>query len=160
MDKNVVKAVNNQINLELYSGYVYLAYSVAMERANYKGYAQWLMKHGQEEIGHAKDFLGFLQKRDESAALADVKAENFDTAEPLAVAEAILEHEKKVTASIYRLHDTAKKAGDYATEVFTHDYINEQIEEEDLALSIVDKFTFAGESTSAKYAVDKELQGM
>lgn len=160
MDKKVIDAVNDQINLELYSAYIYLAYSVAMERANYKGYAEWLMKHGKEEIGHGMDFLEFLQKRDESATLMDIKAENVKETEPLEVANAILAHEKKVTASIYKLHDVSKQAGDYATEIFTHGYINEQIEEEDLALNIVDKFTFAGRDTSAKYSVDQELYDM
>lgn len=160
MDKKVIEAINDQINLELYSAYIYLAYSVAMERANYRGYSKWLMEHGKEEIGHGMDFLEFLQKRDESATLQDVKAENFVETEPLTVAKAILAHEKKVTESIYRLHDISKKAGDYATEIFTHGYISEQIEEEDLALTIVDKFTFAGKDTSAKYSADQELEIM
>lgn len=71
-----------------------------------------------------------------------------------------MEHEKKVTESIYRLHDIAKKNDDYATEIFMHKYINEQIEEEDLAQTIIDKFLFAGDSTAAKYAVDKELYNL
>ena len=53
----------------------------------------------------------------------------------------------------------AKQENDYATEIFMHKYINEQIQEEDTAQDIIDKFTFAGESTSAKYSIDKELGG-
>lgn len=155
--EQVLKEMNEQINLEIYSGYLYLALSIQMEKENYKGYSKWLLRHFEEELSHAKDFIAYLQKRNAAATLLDIKAENIDVKEPLEVAKMVLEHEKKVTASIYKLHDIAKKNDDYATEIFMHEYINEQIEEEDTAQTIIDKFTFAGESTAAKYAVDKEL---
>ena len=157
MDANVIKAMNEQINLEMYSGYLYLSLSIQMEKMNYKGYSKWLLEHYDEEFCHAKDFIAYLQKRDISATLLDIKAEEVNYEDLLEVAKAVLAHEKKVTQKIYELHDIAKKHDDYATEVFMHDYINEQIEEEDLAQTIIDKFTFAGDSTSAKYAVDREF---
>lgn len=155
--EQVLKEMNEQINLEIYSGYLYLALSIQMEKENYKGYSKWLLRHFEEELSHAKDFIAYLQKRNSAATLLDIKAESIEVKEPLEVAKMVLEHEKKVTASIYKLHDIAKKNDDYATEIFMHEYINEQIEEEDTAQTIIDKFTFAGESTAAKYAVDKEL---
>lgn len=157
MDKNVIEAMNEQINLEMYSGYLYLNLSIQMERLNYKGYSQWLADHYFEELSHAQDFIKYLQKRNVSASLLDIKVHNVSYKEPLDVAKAVLEHEKKVTQSIYKLHDLAKKYSDYATEIFLHGYISEQIEEEDIALGIIDKFTFAGDSTAAKYAVDREF---
>lgn len=157
VNEQVLKEMNEQINLEIYSGYLYLALSIQMEKENYKGYSKWLLRHFEEELSHAKDFIAYLQKRNASATLLDIKAENIDVKEPLEVAKMVLEHEKKVTASIYRLHDIAKKNDDYATEIFLHEYISEQIEEEGVAQTVIDKFVFAGESTAAKYAVDKEL---
>ena len=124
---------------------------------NYKGYYQWLSDHYFEELRHAQDFILYLQKRNVSAELQDIKVEKVTFLEPLEVAKAVLEHEKKVTQSIYKLHDLCKKYNDYATEIFLHGYINEQIEEEDIALGVIDKFTFAGDSTAAKYAVDREF---
>lgn len=157
MKKEVIKAMNDQINLEMYSGYLYLSLSIQMEKVNYKGYSEWLLKHYEEELSHAKDFIKFLQKRNVSADLYDIKAEKVNYEDPLEVAKVVLEHEKKVTQSIYNLHDIAKKHDDYATEIFMHEYISEQIEEEDLAQTIIDKFTFAGDSTAAKYSVDREF---
>lgn len=157
VNEKVLEEMNKQINLEIYSGYLYLALSIQMEKENYKGYSQWLLRHFDEELSHAKDFIAYLQKRNVSATLLDIKAETTSIVEPLEVAKMVLEHEKKVTASIYRLHDIAKKNDDYATEIFLHEYISEQIEEEGVAQTVIDKFVFAGESTAAKYAVDKEL---
>lgn len=160
MKEQVLKALNDQINLEMYSGYLYLSLSIAMEKYNYKGYAKWLQNHFHEELSHAEDIIKFVQMRNAVPELLDVKAEVCDLSDPLEVAKAVLEHENKVTASINKLHDVAKENDDYATEIFMHKYINEQIEEEDLAQEIIDKFTFAGDSTSAKYAIDRELNCM
>lgn len=157
MNKEVIEAMNQQVNLEMYSGYLYLALSIQMEKLNYKGYAQWLESHYMEELSHAQNFIRYMQKRNISAELLDIKAHKVTYKEPLDVAKAVLEHEKTVTQSIYKLHDLAKKHNDYATEIFLHGYISEQIEEEDMALGIIDKFTFAGDSTAAKYAVDREF---
>lgn len=157
MDKIVLQEMNKHTNLEFYSGYLYMALSIQMEKMNYKGYSKWLKDHFFEEINHAQDFIEFLQKRDQSAELLDIEAEKFDLTEPLDVAKLVLEHEKKITENIYKLHDITKEYKDYATEIFLHKYIDEQIEEEDLAQTIIDKFTFAGTSTAAKYAVDREF---
>ena len=81
----------------------------------------------------------------------------FDVKEPLEVAKIILEHEKKVTERIYKIHDVAKKNNDYASEIFMHQFINEQIEEEELALDIVDSFTLANDNIAAKITIDREL---
>lgn len=157
MNNNVTKAMCDQINFEMSSGYLYLQLSLQMEKHNYKGYANWLLKQYKEEFEHAEDFINFLQKRDVTATLEDIKVDNMEISNPLEVAKLVLAHEKKVTQKIYELHDIAKKNDDYATEIFLHSYISEQIQEEDVAKDIIDKFTFAGESTSACYAVDREL---
>lgn len=100
-----------------------------------------------------------MQQRDMSVELKPVQVEPIKETDPLKIAKLVLEHERNVTKSIYKLHDLAKQENDYATEIFMHKYINEQIQEEDTAQDIIDKFTFAGESTSAKYSIDKELGG-
>lgn len=157
MKNSVQKAFNEQINFEMSSAYLYLGMSINMHAKNYKGYANWLLKQYQEELEHALDFISFMQKRDVEVELLDIEATNTDFTAPIDVAKAVLDHEKKVTKSIYALHDAAKKEGDYASEIFLHSYISEQIGEEDSAQDIIDKFTFAGESKAAQYSVDKEL---
>lgn len=157
MEQKVIDALNAQINFELYSGYVYLHLGLRMEKENYKGYSSWLMKHYQEELAHAQDFIQFMLKRDATPTLKDIHMEQLDLREPLEVAKYVLEHEKKVTKRIYELHDTAKSVNDYATEIFMHKYIEEQIEEEDLAKDILDRFTLAGDSVAAKISVDNSV---
>lgn len=157
MNQEVLDALNEQINFELYSGYIYLNLSILMERENYKGYAMWLSNHYKEELQHAEQFIEFIQKRDATPKLMDIEMKAFDVKEPLEVAKIILEHEKKVTERIYKIHDVAKKNNDYASEIFMHQFINEQIEEEELALDIVDSFTLANDNIAAKITIDREL---
>ena len=154
MDKKVVKAMNEHINFEMHSGYIYLQLALKMEKENYKGYSSWLLTHYEEEFGHAKDFINYLLKRDVTPELADIKTVDIKVKTPLDVAKAVYEHEKKVTEKIYKLHDLAKQANDYATEIFLHTYITEQIEEEDIAKNNLDRFTLAGDNVSARLAVD------
>ncbi len=157
VSKKLVKALNEHINLEMYSGYLYLSMSIQANRQNYKGYASWLFKQYQEELEHSHDFMHFMQQRDMDIVLKPIAVEPVTETDPLNIAKAVLEHERNVTKSIYKLHDLAKQESDYATEIFMHKYINEQIEEEDTAQDIIDKFTFVGDSTSAKYSIDREL---
>lgn len=159
MKENVLKALNDQINFEISSAYLYLAMSIAMHDQNYKGYANWLFKQYREELVHAEDFIAFVQKRDSTVTLDVVKKPEVAITDPLELAKAVLAHEQKVTKAIYTLHDLAKKEDDYASEIFLHTYISEQTEEEDSAQDIIDKFSFAGSSTAARYAVDRELAG-
>ncbi len=157
MKKEVFDAMNEHINYEYYSAYIYLQLGLTMERENYKGYSAWLIDHYKEELQHAQDFIEFMFQRDQTPVLMDIKMENFDVKEPLEVAKLIYEHEKTVTERIYKLHDKAKKAEDYATEIFMHTYITEQIEEEDVTKDIVDRFTLAGDDIAARLIIDGRL---
>lgn len=157
MDQKVIDALNEQINLEHYSGYLYLGLSFAMEESNYKGYAKWLARHHKEELEHAKEFIDFMHMRGVKPTLKSIEIAEVDAKEPLEVAKLVLEHEKKVTQSIYNIHDVAKQANDYATEVFMHKFIEEQTEEEALALDVIDQFTLAGDDIAARIIIDREL---
>lgn len=157
METQVIEALNEQINFELYSGYIYLQMSLAMEKENYKGFSNWLRKHYHEELSHAEDFIEYMLKRGVTPTLKDIKVEPCTLKEPLEVAKIIHKHEEKVSARIYSLHDVSKKANDYATEIFMHQYISEQIEEENTTKNIVDSFTLAGDSVSARLTVDRSL---
>lgn len=157
MDKKVVEALNEQINFELYSAYLYLGLSLAMEEQNYKGYSAWLSEHHEEEIAHAKDFISYMHKRGVKPTLHNIEMAEANQTDPLDVAKAVLEHEQKVSQRIYKIHDLAKQADDYATEIFMHQYIVEQTEEENLTREIVDQFTLACDNISARMIIDREL---
>ena len=83
MEKTVFDALNEQINFEFYSGYIYLQAGLAMEKANYKGYSKWLISHYQEELDHAKQFIDYMLKRDATPALTDIHVEPLEISEPL-----------------------------------------------------------------------------
>ena len=157
MNQNIIDALNEQINFELYSAYLYLGLSLAMEDNNYKGYSKWLSKHHEEELAHAKDFIDYMHKRGVKPTLHQIEMAEVSQSEPLEVAEVVLEHEQKVSKRIYKIHDLAKQADDYATEIFMHHYIAEQTEEENLTREIVDQFTLAGDNISAKMIIDRSL---
>lgn len=110
MENTVIVALNEQINFELYSGYIYLQLSLAMEKKNYKGYSNWLKKHYHEELRHAEDFIEFMLKRGVTPTLKTIEVKDFDVSEPIEVANIVFDHEKKVTNRIYELHDVAKKS--------------------------------------------------
>ncbi|WP_164995898.1 ferritin [Miniphocaeibacter massiliensis] len=154
MEQKVIDKMNEQINFEMYSGFIYLNTALKMEKLNYKGYSSFLFNHYKEEMKHAEDFINFLVKRDVTPTLMDVKMEEVNVKTPLEAAKLILEHERKVSKKIYELHDIAKENGDYASEIFLHSYINEQIEEEDLAKENLDLFTLADNNISATISVD------
>lgn len=128
-----------------------------MEKNNYKGYWSWLIDHYKEELGHAQDFIDFMIKRSVTPVLQNIETVEFSCTEPLDVAKTIYDHERKVTERIYKIHDLAKKADDYATEIFMHSYIDEQIEEEDLTKDIVDSFELAGDDIAARLIIDGRL---
>ena len=157
MDQKVISALNEQINFELYSGYMYLGLSLAMEEANYKGYSKWLADHHEEELEHAKDFIDYMHKRGVKPTLHQIEMAKTDVTDPLKVAQMVLEHEQKVSQRIYTIHDLAKQAKDYSTEIFMHQFIAEQTEEEDIAREIVDQFTLAGKEIAARMVIDREL---
>lgn len=157
MEQSVIDAMNDQINFEFHSAFIYLNLSLVMEDKNYKGYSEWLARHYQEEIDHAKQFIDFLHMRGVKPTLKNIEMAEVNVTEPLDVAKLVLEHERKVSASIYKIHDVAKKAYDYATEIFMHEFIKEQIDEEHVTREIVDKFTLAGDSLAARVTIDREL---
>lgn len=157
MEKKVIEALNEQINFELYSAYIYLNLSLLLEEKNYKGYSAFLAKHYEEELDHAKQFIDYMHKRGVKPTLKDIHMEEFSDMEPVEVAKIVLEHEMQVTKRIFDIHDVSKNEDDYATEIFMHQFIEEQIEEEDLAREIVDNFTLACDNLAARMIVDKEL---
>lgn len=157
MEQKVIDVLNEQINFELHSAYLYLGLSLEMEDKNYKGYSKWLSAHHDEELEHAKAFIDFMHKRGVKPTLHQIEMADTNYSEPLEVAKAVLEHEQKVSQKIYKIHDIAKQANDYATEIFMHKFIEEQTEEEDVTREIVDQFTLAGDNIGARMIIDREL---
>lgn len=157
LTKKVQDALNDQLNAELYSGYLYLAMSAYFEGTNLPGFGHWMRVQGQEELGHAMRFYDYICERRGAVALKAVNAPPAQWASPLAAFEDAYAHEQEVTRRIHFLLATAAAQKDPATQAFLQWFVNEQVEEEASADAIVQKLKLAGDSAGALLMLDKAL---
>lgn len=157
ISEKVVKAIDDQINMEYYSAFLYLAMSNEMDAKGFRGYAHWLFLQYQEEIDHAEKFIAFVQRRGAEPTLKAIDAPGKVPTAPVAVAEAAFGHEVKVSKSIDMIYALANKEEDYATVSFLKWFIDEQVEEEENTRDIVEMFKLAGNSSGALTATDNKL---
>jgi ferritin len=153
----VAKAINKQINAELYSSYLYLAMSAHFEAKNWLGFAHWMKVQSGEETTHAMKFYDFVLERGGEIALEDIKAPDTGWKKPLEVFEEVYAHELKVTALINDLLKLARQEQDAATESLLKWFIDEQVEEEAHAKQIVDKLKLIKDSANGLFMLDHEL---
>lgn len=157
MNKKIAKALNEQVIFEFNSAYLYLALSLSMADARFKGFSAWLRLQYQEEMDHAFKFIDYLETRNETTTLGDIKAQAIEVSDPLKVAEMVYNHEQVITGKINEIYALAIKEEDYATVNFLNWFINEQVEEEASARDLVDEFKFAGDSRASQLFVDSRL---
>ncbi len=157
ISKKMEGALNEQINAELYSSYLYLAMAAHFESKSLDGMARWMSIQADEERGHAMRFYKHVLDRGGRVVLKEIAAPPADWKSPGAVFEAVLEHEKKVTAMIHKLADLAAELKDHAAANMLRWFVDEQVEEEATAAKIVDRFGMLGESKGGLLMLDKEL---
>lgn len=153
----VVKAINKQINAELYSSYLYLAMAAYFEAENWPGFANWMHIQAKEENSHAMKFYKYVFERGGRVVLDAIDAPPAEWKSPLAVFEEVYAHEMKVTALINDLLAVAKKEGDAATESMLKWFIDEQVEEEANALLIVEQLKRIKDSANGLFMMNHEL---
>lgn len=151
------KAINDQIQKELYSAYVYLSMAAYFEANNLTGAAAWMRLQHQEEQVHAMKFFDFINDRGGRVALQGIQQPPTDFVSPLAVFEEALAHEQKVSKSIHDLYALAIKENDYPTQAMLQWFINEQVEEEKNASAIVAQLRMIGDSPAALFMIDQQL---
>lgn len=157
LTKKVEKAINEQINAELWSAYLYLSMSMDFASKGFAGIANWYAVQFKEEQDHATILMNYVNSRDGKVILAPIAAVDTEWPSPVAAFEATLAHEKKVTALINNLNAVAVEARDYATQNMLQWFINEQVEEEDNARGYVDALRKIGDNGYGLYMFDKEL---
>lgn len=153
----VEKPINDQINAELYSAYLYLAMSAYFEDQNLPGFAHWMALQANEEQEHAMKFYKFVFERGGRVTLGAIEAPPAQWKSPLDAFESAYKHEIKVTGLIHKLVDLARSEKDVATENFLMWYVNEQVEEEAHADAIVQKLKLIKDSPNGIFMLDKEL---
>lgn len=155
--KKVETALNDQMQKEFYSSYLYLAMAAHFESQNLKGFAHWMQIQSQEEYGHAMRLYKHLIERGGRVALQQIEAPQSKWDSPRKVFEDSYQHEQKVTRSINQLVELSRAEKDHATEIFLQWFVNEQVEEEASAFEIVHKLKLIGNEASALFVLDSEL---
>jgi ferritin len=156
----VEAGLNRQIQLEAQSSQFYLAMASWAETSGYGGTAQFLFGHSDEERMHMLKLVHFVNERGGNAVITDLEKppEVFDSLE--SVFKQLLAHEIKVSEEINGLVDICMEEKDYATQNFLQWYVAEQIEEEALARTILDKLKLIGSDRGGLYLFDRDLENM
>ena len=133
MDARVYELLNDQINKELYSSYLYLSFADYYEEEGLEGFANWYEIQAKEERDHALIFRNYLHENGEAVKLLAIDQPDKTFANFLEPLEAAMEHEKYVTSLINDIYAAALEAHDYRAQKFLGWFIDEQLEEEDNA---------------------------
>lgn len=157
LTEKMQKALNSQLNAELYSSYLYLAMHAYFKSVSLDGFANWMYYQAQEELMHSMKFYDFITQRNGKVQLMEVKAPPANWDSPLAVFEATLEHEQKVTGLINDLVDIALEQRDHATQIFLQWFVSEQVEEEESVSGVLEKLKLMGEAQGGLFMMDREL---
>lgn len=157
ISKKMQDAINNQIQAELQSAYLYLAMSAYCDEQNLKGFAHWLQVQYQEETSHAMKLYSHLLERGGSIELKVIDAPGTSFGSTLEVFEKVLAHEKHVTSLINNLYEVALEEKDYPAQIMLHWFIEEQVEEEASASEIVEKLKMVGDKLSSILYLDKAM---
>jgi len=154
---NVQEALNNQINGEIASTYLYLSMAAYFESKNFRGLAKWMEVQAREEWGHAMKIFGHINERGGRVTLKQIDAPPSEWKSVLDVFEQTLTHEIKVTEKIHAIVKLATSECDYATLAFLQWFVSEQVEEESQTTSIVEKLKLMGEGNIGLFILDGEL---
>jgi len=157
MDKKVHELLNQQINKEFYSAYLYLEFSNYFNSIGLDGFANWYMIQAQEERDHAMLFYTYLQNEDQTVTLEAIDKPEKEIACSMDVLKAGLEHEQYVTALINDIYGAAYDVRDFRTMQFLDWFVKEQGEEETNAKDLITKMELFGSDAKGLYMLNQEL---
>jgi ferritin len=157
LNNDMEKALNTQVNAEMYSAYLYLSMSAYFQSKSLGGFASWMRVQAQEEMVHAMKLYDFINERGGRVTLELIEAPPTEWDSPLATSEAVYEHEQKVTGLINELVELALEKHDHATNIFLQWFVSEQVEEEDSANDVVEKIKLMGDARGGLFMLDREL---
>lgn len=157
ISKKMQDAINVQMKNEYDNAFLYLSIASWFEQKSLKGFAHWNFVQYQEEQEHALKFYNYLLERQGEAIVDAVAKPQKDWNSVIDVFKDILAKEKETTENIYKLYEIALEEKDYTTQGMLKWYLDEQVEEEDNASTILEKLEMIGDSKSALVLLDKEL---
>jgi ferritin len=157
LGQKVQDAMNEQLKNELYSAYLYLSMAAYFESENLKGFAHWMRVQAQEEQTHAMKFFDFINERGGRVTLHAIDKPPVEFTSALDVFEQTLSHEEKVTSLIHDLYAQALEENDYASQVFLHWFVDEQVEEEANVTEILGQLKMVGDKPQGLLLLDRAL---
>ena len=157
LNEKIEKALNEQINAEMWSAYLYLSMAAFCHKSGQPGMAKWFEVQFQEEQDHAKILFNYIVQRNGVVELKPIDAVPTEWKSMLDVFESTLAHEQKVTSLINNLFALTHQENDYATQSMLKWFIDEQVEEEENASTIIDNIRMIKDNGYGLYMLDKEL---
>ncbi len=157
LNEKMQDAINDQVNAELYSSYLYLSMSAYFLSMNLKGFANWMRIQAQEELAHAIKFYDYIDGRNGKIELKAIDSPPSNWNSPLIAFEEVLKHELYVTSRINDLVYLAVDIKDRATESFLKWFVDEQVEEEANADDIIQQLKLIGDTGPVLFMFDREL---
>jgi ferritin len=157
LSKAMQDAINQQINAEISSAYLYLSMSAYCAANNRPGSAHWMRMQWQEELSHAMKLYDHVNDRGGRAVFLAVAQPPAEFKSLLEVFQQVLEHERGVSAKIHRLYEAAVKENDYPTQIMLQWFISEQVEEEKTASEIIEQLKMIGDQGAAVIMLDRHL---
>ena len=157
LDKKVSELLNNQINKEFYSAYLYLDFSNYYYDQGLDGFGNWFKVQAQEERDHAMLFIQYMQNNGEKIELNAVDKPDVALTDAKTVLEETLKHEQYVTSLIHNIYDAAYSVKDFRTMQFLDWFVKEQGEEETNASDLIKKMELFGSDPKSLYLLDQEM---
>ena len=159
MNETIARLLNEQINKEFYSAYLYLDMANYYDELDLDGFANYYMVQAQEERDHALLFMKYMQNNGLKVTLEAIGKPDKTYASPMDPLVAAAEHERYVTSLINDIYHEAHQAKDYRTMKFLDWFVDEQMEEEDSADSMISRFKLFGSDSKGLYLLDQEYAG-
>jgi ferritin len=156
LNPKLAKLLNEQINNEMASSYIYLAMAAWFEQTPYSGFASWMFNQSREETMHALKFYQYVVDRDAKVELETIAKPKTDFKSPLDVFQQSLKQEQKVTQQINDLFEVAEQVKDHASKNLLLWFLNEQMEEEKTVRDMLDRLKLAGTDPASLLVLDRE----
>ena len=156
MNETIIRLLNEQINKEFYSAYLYLDMANYYDSLDLDGYANYYTVQAQEERDHALLFMKYMQNNGLKVTLEAIGKPDKEFSSILDPLVAAAEHERYVTALINAIYHEAHEAHDYRTMKFLDWFVDEQMEEEDAADAMISRYKLFGSDPKGLYALDQE----
>lgn len=155
--QKIIDEINNQIQAEFHSAYLYLGYSAWFESKNLDGFAHWMKMQWEEEIEHGMKFYNHLLRRGAEVKLKTLDAPDASLSSPQDAFERALKHEQYISQRIHKLYSLAQEEEDYPLQTLLHWFIDEQVEEEEVTGNILERLKMIKGNNSALLDLDREL---